>query len=248
MYRVVLQRCVVDRQVEGCVDQEQTINMRIVGMLEGIDLGWVRIEGVCQWSPSEEFDRWFAEQVAAIDCRPENIDAERRREAVRGMLRKHGYKPSGRNKPAQEYLLQCLRDGRGLPRILPAVDVLNCISAARGLPISLLGFRYFPADIRFRLGLPEEKYVFNNAGQELELHNLPVICGGEDSNQPLGSPIKDSMAGKIGPDDQNLVGIVYSPSQMVPLSELAQIAEELAVNLKVWGGAEHISWGVAGRE
>ena len=221
--------------------------MEISGRLEGIELGWIRVEGVSIWSATPEFDQWFAEQTSKIDLRPENTELDLRREAVRAMLRKHGYKPSGRNKPAQEYLLQCIRDGRGLPRILPAVDVLNCVSASRGLPISLLGLRYFPTGIRFRVGLSDEKYVFNSAGQELDLRSLPVICGGVDSNEPLGSPIKDSMAGKIDSEDQNLLGIIYSPHQLVALSELAQIAEELAVNLKVWGGAAHISWGVAAR-
>ena len=59
------------------------------------------------------------------------------KDPVRAMLRRGGFKPSGRNKPASEYLAQAAREGR-FPRINNLVDVINLLSLESGLPISLL--------------------------------------------------------------------------------------------------------------
>src|SRR5579884_2517050 len=44
------------------------------------------------------------------------------KEAVRNLLKRGGFKPSGRNKPASEYLAQAAREGR-FPTINNLVDV-----------------------------------------------------------------------------------------------------------------------------
>src|SRR5207247_5877140 len=57
--------------------------------------------------------------------------------AIRDLLRKGGYKPTGRGKPASEYLAQAAARGE-FPRISHVVDALNLVSLESGLPISLL--------------------------------------------------------------------------------------------------------------
>src|ERR1700731_3977261 len=59
------------------------------------------------------------------------------REAVRQLLRQGGFKPTGRSKPASEYLLKAVRDGLLAPINL-AVDVCNVVSFHSGLPISVV--------------------------------------------------------------------------------------------------------------
>src|SRR6516162_6677013 len=59
------------------------------------------------------------------------------RETVRALLRHGGFKPTGRSKPASEYLLNAARDGRLTP-INFAVDVCNVVSLHSGLPISVV--------------------------------------------------------------------------------------------------------------
>src|SRR5262245_24541384 len=59
------------------------------------------------------------------------------REAVRALLRHGGFKPTGRSKPASEYLLRAARDGALAP-INPAVDVCNAVSLHSGLPVSVV--------------------------------------------------------------------------------------------------------------
>src|SRR5262249_21823925 len=59
------------------------------------------------------------------------------RETVRALLRQGGFKPTGRSKPASEYLLNAARDGRLVP-INFVVDVCNLVSLHSGLPISVV--------------------------------------------------------------------------------------------------------------
>src|SRR5262249_39126821 len=59
------------------------------------------------------------------------------REAVRQLLRQGGFKPTGRSKPASEYLLKATAEGR-LGPINVAVDACNVASLHSGLPISVV--------------------------------------------------------------------------------------------------------------
>src|SRR5215471_3657103 len=59
------------------------------------------------------------------------------REAVRALLRHGGFKPTGRSKPASEYLLRAVREGQLAP-INAAVDACNVVSLHSGLPVSVV--------------------------------------------------------------------------------------------------------------
>lgn len=142
------------------------------------------------------------------------------KESVRAMLRKGGFKPSGRNKPASEYLAQAAREGR-FPRINNLVDINNLLSLQSGLPISLLDADIVGPDPVIRYGRPGEKYVFNAAGQEIDLEGLICICGGPDKT-PMGNPIKDSMVAKLKEATTNVVGVIYAPQSNPQLKELLQ--------------------------
>ena len=60
--------------------------------------------------------------------------SEELRAAVRDMLRHGGYKPTGRGKPASEYLVRAAEDG-SLRSINAAVDACNAVSLHSGFPI-----------------------------------------------------------------------------------------------------------------
>src|SRR3954452_19900960 len=72
---------------------------------------------------------------------------DRVRELVRDLLRKGGFKPTGRSKPASEYLLKASRDGT-LGGINLAVDVCNVVSLHSGLPISVVDLARTTAPLR----------------------------------------------------------------------------------------------------
>ncbi len=57
--------------------------------------------------------------------------------AVRDMLRTRSFKPTGRNKPASEYLVKAATAGR-LRSINAAVDACNVVSLHSGLPVSVV--------------------------------------------------------------------------------------------------------------
>src|SRR5262245_16860029 len=59
------------------------------------------------------------------------------REAVRQLLRQGGFKPTGRSKPASEYLIKAVAEHR-LGSINLAVDACNVVSLHSGLPISVV--------------------------------------------------------------------------------------------------------------
>src|SRR5687768_13246012 len=59
------------------------------------------------------------------------------REAVRDLFRHGGFKPTGRSKPASEYLIRAVEEGK-LSSINAAVDVCNVVSLHSGLPISVV--------------------------------------------------------------------------------------------------------------
>jgi DNA/RNA-binding domain of Phe-tRNA-synthetase-like protein len=156
---------------------------------------------------------------------------EARRNAVRDLLRRGGYRPAGRNKPAQEYLAGVFQRDGVLPVINNAVDVLNTHSLAMGLPVSLLSLQKAPGPWTLRYGKADEKLQFNVSGQVMEAENLLCIVP-DLLGVPVGSPVKDSMAGKIQAEDRDLALCIYSPRSQVSESELQKAAESLARDLE----------------
>ncbi len=156
---------------------------------------------------------------------------ESRRTAVRDLLRLGGYRPAGRNKPAQEYLAGVFQRDGALPVINNAVDVLNTHSLAIGLPISLLSLTKAPGPWVLRYGKANEKLLFNASGQELAAEHLLCVVP-QASGVPVGSPVKDSMAGKIQADDRDLAFCIYAPQSQVSEHELRQAAEALAKDIE----------------
>jgi len=159
------------------------------------------------------------------------------KEAVRGMLRRGGFRPSGRNKPASEYLAQAAREGR-FPRINNLVDVNNLVSLESGLPISMLDVDAVGESAEIRYGREGEKYVFNAAGQEIDLAGLVCVCrAGGGAGVPLGNPVKDSMAGKIKEGTGGVVGVIYGSSKAIDAGAMAALVEEFSRLLREHGGA-----------
>jgi DNA/RNA-binding domain of Phe-tRNA-synthetase-like protein len=153
------------------------------------------------------------------------------KDAVRALLRTGGYKPSGRGKPASEYLAQAARERR-FPRINNLVDANNLLSLATGLPISLLDLEVVGAHAVLRFGAPGETYVFNSGGQTIDVAGLVVLCRGEDDDPAasvaLGNPVKDSMAGKLKDQTRDVVGCIYAPAAVVTRAALAAHLQRFA--------------------
>lgn len=132
------------------------------------------------------------------------------RGAVRDLLRRGGYKPTGRGKPASEYLAQAAQRGE-FPRISNAVDALNLVSLDRGLPISVLDVDLAlaggAAGLVIRRGGEGESYVFNAAGQTIDVAGL--LCVAREGGGCLANPVKDSMETKLRPESRNLLAVLW---------------------------------------
>lgn len=220
------------------------IKMRIEIDVSNVIVGWVLIEGIAEWDCTEGLSQRMDERGREALANADQPESESLRESVRAMLRHHGYKASGRSKPAQEYLMRCLREDGRLPTIYPAVDVLNATSASMGIPISMLKWSEFPTQtVWIRLGKIEDSYVFNSVGQTLDLKDLVAICGGFSGEVALGSPIKDSVRGKITREDRDALCILYGPRTHLKEEQMMTIAQGFAEDLKKWTGCERISFG-----
>ena len=127
------------------------------------------------------------------------------RKQVREMLRCHGYKPSGRGKPASEYLRKVATAGL-LPSINLAVDICNVVSLHSGLPISVIDVDKATRPFRIQVAKMDLRYVFNRSGQEMALMGLPCLF---DSQGPCANAVKDSQRTKTDETTQNTLTVIW---------------------------------------
>lgn len=176
-----------------------------------------------------EIDAALAKR-AGVDAPPENVKS-----AIRDLLRKGGYKPTGRGKPASEYLAQAAARSE-FPRISHVVDALNLVSFDSGLPISLLDTDLAmtgTTGLVLRLGTTGEKFVFNAAGHEIDVEGL--LCVARAGGAAIGNPVKDSMATKTTPSTRNVLAVVWASRRVVDVAALTAVCERLA---RLLGAAE----------
>jgi DNA/RNA-binding domain of Phe-tRNA-synthetase-like protein len=161
------------------------------------------------------------------------------RSSVRSVLKAGGFSPTGRNRPASELLVNMLHEQREFAHISNAVDVNNYMSISCRFPISLLDAQKLNSVLHLRYGRSGESYVFNQSGHSLDVKNCIVIAGADDV--PLGSPIKDSMAGKVFAGCSSLLALIYADSRLVSDDELRHILQDFAVLLaRETGGTQEL--------
>ena len=169
-------------------------------------------EGIAPPLAGDSPPAFLTEAARRAGEKGEALWPERTRERVRNMLRHGRYKPSGRSKPASEFLLQAAANG-AVPSVCAPVDVNNAVSLETGLPGSIFDADLSGEQLLLRRGLPSESYVFNTAGQSIDLEDLLVVCKNEgDRFIPCGNPVKDSMATKIQPSTTRLIAVLYAPA------------------------------------
>jgi DNA/RNA-binding domain of Phe-tRNA-synthetase-like protein len=127
------------------------------------------------------------------------------RTAVRDMLRHGGYKPTGRGKPASEYLVRAAVEG-GLTAINAAVDACNVVSLHSALPISVIDTARGRAPYRIAIAREGGSYVFNQSGQEIDLAGLVCVF---DAEGPCANAVKDAQRTKTNSETRNTLSIVW---------------------------------------
>lgn len=194
-------------------------------------------EGIAPPRPTDAAPPFLAEALAETQTTGEAFVPIELRQRVRRMLRHGKYKPSGRGKPASEFLLRAALT-ESFPLVNGPVDVNNVISLQSGLPASIFDADAAGSQLLLRRGLPGETYVFNPSGQTIDLQDLLLVCRRSDAGwQPCGNPVKDSMSTKTGPDTRNLVAVIYAPIDE-PLASVERWAARFAELLEEHCGAE----------
>jgi len=159
------------------------------------------------------------------------------RSAVRDLLRHGGYKPTGRGKPASEYLLRAAGEG-ALSGINLAVDACNAVSLHSGLPISVVDLDRAQAPLAIAIAPAGSSYVFNASGQTIDLEGLLVLG---DAHGPCANAVKDAQRTKTQANTTRTLSIVWGSRALADRTRravswyralLAQAgAETLDVNL-----------------
>lgn len=132
------------------------------------------------------------------------------RTAVRDLLRHGGYKPTGRGKPASEYLIRAVGEG-ALSSINAAVDACNVVSLHSGLPISVVDLDL--AKPPFRVGVAKEgdSYVFNASGQTIDLAGLLCLF---DAEGPCANAVKDAQRTKTTPATRRTLSVLWGTNAL----------------------------------
>ncbi|GMQ82513.1 MAG: hypothetical protein BMS9Abin05_1967 [Rhodothermia bacterium] len=150
------------------------------------------------------------------------------RQSVRDILRNGTYKPTGRGKPASEYLIRASAEEK-FPRINAPVDVCNYISLFSLLPVSVWDLnRAGSSDYTVRLGFEGEDYEFNAVGQRIDLNDLVVGCAVSNDRPdglPVVNPVKDSLATKTSDRTQRVGAIIYARNDDGPTGPLETICD-----------------------
>lgn len=174
------------------------------------------------------------ELVEAIETAKSRKHTDEFTGPVRDMLRYGKYKPTGRGKPASEYLHRAALEDR-FPRINNLVDINNLVSLRSLLPISLVDLeRACSRSYVIRRGRSGESFIFNAAGQVIELEDLLLIARLPD-DLPCANPVKDSLATKLDERSRDVLAVIYAPTALDRLVREASSHFERA--LRDWGRA-----------
>ena len=210
------------------------LGVEVVVAIDGVLVGAMVARGIQKHEATSGLDEAVRRAIDAVVESPDDPESTRR---VRDLLRFGRYKPTGRGKPASEYLVKAAQEGR-FPRLHPLVDINNLVSLQSRLPISLVDLERAGTD-RFgvRRGRAGERYVFNSANQEIDLEDLLVVTRLPE-DVPTANPVKDSMATKLGDRPKDVLAVVYGP--MALLEQLRTATEQFAELVRAHCPAEAV--------
>jgi DNA/RNA-binding domain of Phe-tRNA-synthetase-like protein len=161
-----------------------------------------------------ESPAWLRDLLRLDAGAPLSPDEETRR-MIRDVLRHGGYKPTGRGKPASEYLVRAAGEGT-LTSINAAVDLCNVVSLHSGLPISLVDLDLAEAPLRIGIAHEDASYTFNASGQEIALGGLLCL---HDARGPCANGVKDSQRTKTNDATRRTLSVVWGAAARAERTE-----------------------------
>ncbi len=125
----------------------------------------------------------------------------------RSMFHRLGIDPT-KTRPSSEALLRRVLQGKGLPTILPAVDVCNLASLEHQLPLGLYDRATVKQAVFARLGRMGEGYE-GIRKSVVNLSGRPLLA---DDEGAFGAPTSDSARTQVGESTTSLLTVVYCPN------------------------------------
>src|SRR5205823_2823754 len=148
--------------------------------------------------------------LLALDAPAPLKSDDKVREAVRALLRQGGFRPTGRSKPASEYLIKAVAEGLLRPVNL-AVDACNAASLHSGLPISVVDLDLARPPLRVGLAPPGAAYVFNASGQSIDLAGLLCLF---DAEGPCANAVKDAQRTKTHDRTRRTLSLIWGTTAL----------------------------------
>jgi DNA/RNA-binding domain of Phe-tRNA-synthetase-like protein len=143
--------------------------------------------------------------------------SEQVRGEIRALLRAGGFKPTGRSKPASEYLLAAAAQAP-LRSINAAVDACNAVSLHSGVPISVVDLARVTPPLRIGLAPAGATNVFKKSGQVIDVAGLLCLI---DAEGPCANAVKDAQRSKTDADTRSTLAILWGTTALPGRAEAA---------------------------
>lgn len=151
---------------------------------------------------------------------------------VRSLFHRLDLDPT-KTRPSSEALLRRVLQGKGLPRVNPAVDVCNLCSLEHQLPLGLYDRDQIKGGLVARKGAPGEGYT-GIRKHRVHLEGRLTLA---DDEGPFGAPTSDSARTSVTETTRNVAVVIYCPADRVG-AHLSTALERLASLLKQWCSAD----------
>jgi len=204
------------------------LQLKVEDSLRGIlALGVLEAEGI-HVGPlppefEEECDRLTARLVTSYSGKqPADIPGVAE---TRGLFHQLDIDPT-KTRPSSEALLRRVLQGKGMPRVNPAVDVCNLCSLEEQLPFGLYDRDAVKGPFDVRVGREGEGYS-GIRKQRVSLRGRLLLA---DRDGPFGAPTSDSARTAVTVDTRNLLVVVFCPIERADKhlsTALEHIAERL---------------------
>ncbi len=178
--------------------------------------GTISADNVSVGKSSPEFQQYINEKYVSNILTKNDYFNDNQKSSIRQLLKFNKFKPTGRNKPASEFIYNEIKKNNGFNFINNIVDINNVVSIKTLMPISIFDLELTSKNLEIRTGNEGESYVFNPSGQTIDLKNLICVCElHSGKSNPICNPIKDSMKTKINDKTKNVVGVIYGSKEVV---------------------------------
>ncbi len=182
---------------------------------------------------------WLVEALR-IDAPAPMSSSDEIRAAVRDLLRWGGFKPTGRSKPASEYLVRAAAEGALAP-INTIVDACNVVSLHSGLPISVIDRDRAEGALSVVVAPQGSSYIFNASGQSIDVGGLLCLA---DAQGPCANAVKDAQRTKTSTSTREAVVVVWGTRALPGRAEAAarwyaELCERLGAEVVVQALGEH---------